>query len=57
VEAFRAVDNFIMACQKHRKIDKIVDVACGHGLVGLLLAYRFVCNQPTTLTEYLLTVH
>ena len=40
VEAFRAADNFIIACQRHRPIRRIVDVACGHGLVGLLLAYR-----------------
>ena len=40
-EAFKLLENFVVAAKKHRQIDHILDVACGHGLVGMLLAYRF----------------
>ncbi|KAK3280105.1 hypothetical protein CYMTET_12046 [Cymbomonas tetramitiformis] len=45
VEAFLALENFLVACAKHRTVHRIVDLACGHGLVGLLLAYRFPQRQ------------
>jgi len=44
-EAFKLLENFIVAAKKHRQIDRIYDVACGHGLVGMLLAYRFPAMQ------------
>mmetsp|Transcript_30950 Transcript_30950/g.69026 ORF Transcript_30950/g.69026 Transcript_30950/m.69026 type:complete len:405 (+) Transcript_30950:42-1256(+) len=46
-ETYRKVANFIVNAQKTAKaigappVDKIVELACGHGLVGALLAYRF----------------
>jgi hypothetical protein len=40
-EAFKLLENFVVAAKKHRQIDHILDVACGHGLVGMLLAYRY----------------
>ena len=44
-EAFKLLENFIVAAKKYRNIDRIFDVACGHGLVGMLLAYRFPAMQ------------
>lgn len=44
-EAFKLLENFVVAAKKHRQIDRIYDVACGHGLVGMLLAYRFPAMQ------------
>ena len=47
IEAFNLIENFIITAQKTRKslgqppMDQIVEVAAGHGLVGMLLAYRF----------------
>jgi hypothetical protein len=46
-ETYRKVANFIVNAQKTAKaigappVDKIVELACGHGLVSTLLAYRF----------------
>jgi len=40
-ESYKQVANFIVAAEKTQKIDRIVELACGHGLVGVLLAYRF----------------
>jgi hypothetical protein len=47
IEAYKFISNFIIAAQRTRSscgqppLDNIVEMACGHGLVGLLLAYRF----------------
>lgn len=42
IEAFFVVSKFIvMAKTMGHVVDRIFDVACGHGLVGVLLAYRF----------------
>ena len=42
VEAFAVTEAFISGCAaRGRMTTTIADVACGHGLVGILLAYRF----------------
>lgn len=42
VEAFAVAEAFISACALRGKpTSTIAEVACGHGMVGLLLAYRF----------------
>ena len=47
IEAFNLIENFIVATQRTRRsigqppVNRIVEVAAGHGLVGMLLAYRF----------------
>jgi len=47
LEAFKILANFIVAAQRTAqqnglpKPTRIVELACGHGLVGALLAYRF----------------
>lgn len=47
LESYKVLANFIVAAQRtgiqynYKPIERIVEVACGHGLVGLLLAYRF----------------
>ena len=41
VETFLAIEKFLIDANKHQKVSRIIDVACGHGLVGLLVAYRF----------------
>ena len=43
VETFLAVEKFLIACQPHHDIQRFVDVACGHGLVGT----RFGWNMQT----------
>ena len=51
-ESFKIICNFIISSQKtlklqesdglsNKTIDSIVELACGHGLIGILLAYRF----------------
>jgi hypothetical protein len=47
LESFKVLANFIIAAQRtaeknnYPPIESIVELACGHGLVGALLAYRF----------------
>ena len=47
LESYKVISNFIIAAQRtgtqngYPPIERIVEVACGHGLVGILLAYRF----------------
>jgi len=42
LEAFRAVSAFVQSAKEQgMEVDTIWDLACGHGLVGILLAYRF----------------
>ena len=42
VEAYAVAETFISGCAaRGRPTTTIADVACGHGMVGLLLAYRF----------------
>ena len=47
IESFKFVSNFIITAQRTLKesgcppLVKICELACGHGLVGILLAYRF----------------
>jgi SAM-dependent methyltransferase len=47
IESYKVIANFIIAAQRtaaqnnYPPIERIVEVACGHGLVGILLAYRF----------------
>jgi len=47
IEAFKFIANFIISAQRTRKLlsqpplESVFEIACGHGLVGLLLAYRF----------------
>ena len=42
IEAFAVIEAYISAMDRRgRKINLIADVACGHGHVGILLAYRF----------------
>ena len=47
LESYKVLANFIVAAQRtgqqngYPPIERIVEVACGHGLVGILLAYRF----------------
>jgi hypothetical protein len=46
LEAFKAISTIILTAQQQgRRIDKIYDMACGHGLVGILLAYRFPLKE------------
>jgi hypothetical protein len=40
-EAYRQAANFIIAAEKKNAVPRIVELGAGHGLVGLLLAYRF----------------
>ena len=47
LESYKIISNFIVAAQRTAeknglpKVERIVELACGHGLVGVLLAYRF----------------
>ena len=41
LEFFRVVGQFLYERQRQGKLDSILDLACGHGLLGVLLAYRF----------------
>ena len=43
VEAFKVVVSFIATCERTgaRKVRKFFDLACGHGLVGIMLAYAY----------------
>lgn len=42
LESYKVIANFIIAASKTSSAPKsIVELACGHGLVGCLLAYRF----------------
>ena len=41
VECFRLVGQFFYERWKQRGLTTLLDLACGHGLVGVLLAYRF----------------
>jgi hypothetical protein len=51
MECFRVVGQFIWEkhhqAGAHTKLDSILDLACGHGLLGVLLAYRFPDVQVT----------
>jgi SAM-dependent methyltransferase len=40
-EAFKMIENFMVGAKKWREIKSVFDVGCGHGLVGMLIAYRF----------------
>jgi hypothetical protein len=43
LESYKVISNFVIAASKTSKAppQSIVELACGHGLVGCLLAYRF----------------
>lgn len=41
VEAYREIAAFAHDAGKRRPLDCIYDMACGHGMLGLFLAYRF----------------
>jgi SAM-dependent methyltransferase len=42
LETFKLTSSIILMAQSNNKtIDTVYDLACGHGLVGILLAYRF----------------
>lgn len=42
LESFKVISSLILtAKQQGREIETIFDMACGHGLVGILLGYRF----------------
>ncbi|CAE8659228.1 unnamed protein product, partial [Polarella glacialis] len=41
VECFRIVGRFLHERKRLHGLDSIADLACGHGLLGVLLAYRF----------------
>lgn len=47
LESYKILSNFIVAAQRTAeknglpKVERVVELACGHGLVGVLLAYRF----------------
>mmetsp|Transcript_98322 Transcript_98322/g.194833 ORF Transcript_98322/g.194833 Transcript_98322/m.194833 type:complete len:488 (+) Transcript_98322:63-1526(+) len=46
IEAYRVISNFIASAHAAgQAVDRIFDVACGHGLVGILLGYRFPAAQ------------
>lgn len=40
-EAYREIAGFAHDVGKSKPIDTIFDLACGHGILGILLAYRF----------------
>lgn len=40
-EAYRAICTFVLAAEKRGPVPRIVELGAGHGLVGILLAYRF----------------
>ena len=61
IESFRVIETFILAAQRTRAkmglqpYNKIVELAAGHGLVGVLLAYRFGpggSKNPCTVSLY-----
>jgi hypothetical protein len=39
-EAVKLIENFVVGAKKWREIESLFEVGCGHGLVGILLAYR-----------------
>jgi hypothetical protein len=41
VECFRVIESYLMANLKRREIQRVLDLCCGHGLLGLLIGYRF----------------
>jgi hypothetical protein len=42
LETFKLTSSIILMAQSNNKtIDTVYDLACGHGMVGILLAYRF----------------
>ena len=43
VEAFKVVVSFVATCERTgaRQVRKFFDLACGHGLVGIMLAYAY----------------
>jgi SAM-dependent methyltransferase len=41
VECFRVIESYLMANLKRRGIQRVLDLCCGHGLLGLLIGYRF----------------
>ncbi|EKX41854.1 hypothetical protein GUITHDRAFT_141611 [Guillardia theta CCMP2712] len=49
IEMYKFVRDFLLSLQHRKHIDRVLDVACGHGLVGILLARRFPSLQVTSL--------
>lgn len=47
VESARVIGTEIYLQSKTAPIDTIFDAACGHGLLGILLAYRACLNLPS----------
>jgi len=42
LESFKTISSLILSAQEQcKQVNLILDLACGHGLVGILLAYRF----------------
>lgn len=41
LECFRTLVRYATRLQTERKIDRIFDFCCGHGLLGILLGYKF----------------
>jgi hypothetical protein len=42
LESFQLVASLVLTAQRQgREVNEIFDLACGHGLTGILLAYRF----------------
>ena len=41
IEAFKLIVAFLATAENHREINGFFDLACGHGLVGVLLAYAY----------------
>jgi precorrin-6B methylase 2 len=41
VEAFKLVVAYLSTVENHREVTTFFDLACGHGLVGVMLAYAY----------------
>jgi trans-aconitate methyltransferase len=52
----RLLEGFIVGARKLRKVERVYDAGCGHGLTGILLAYRFPTIQVILLLRAYLLV-
>ena len=41
IEAFKLVVSYLATVEYHREVTSFFDLACGHGLVGVMLAYAY----------------
>lgn len=41
MDSCRLLEGFLVGARKLRQVERVYDAGCGHGLTGILLAYRF----------------